>query len=568
MPHLWASKANPDILAKLPELYGEVGYMVWALGEILHLHAEATAIINRHPRYGLEREVAIQIKRFGFDSIPARLIVALKRISPTAVANVEAILSIQDSFDDWESSTTEFLDHLVIGGRIDLARLILERTSRLSLAIGTACRVSDIWSKRIDMESVANQLEDLARDMEIAELVPFIPPPESPTKIPVDRNPSIGLSRRTNWFSELLFQPELVEVLESCVLEVAAVPASSRKPQVHVLVAGPDGTGQHLAARLYAKALADIGSGSGVVWSLHVDDLIGTAQSEANASATLRSQLSRPSGDVLYIERIDRLVGNAVNGLPLLEAIRRGLSDADNSVSLIATCATDRVPSLTAAAPDLLRRIRVTRTSDFSSEELAQLFTIIIKTNGFVLCNDDVKAAAANIFRDYRPIGVFRNARLADALAERSRSAWVKQNDGTSTITQRHVIEAGLPPLVAITSDATQEVTAEINELIGLGPVKRAESTHRRMCNQSATGSHRDSASRTVASYGVCWQSRNGQNDGCAAFREGACRTRYAEHRSACGSNAGRPHWAIHRPYRTSSCKRRGAGARRSSFHR
>jgi SpoVK/Ycf46/Vps4 family AAA+-type ATPase len=253
----------------------------------------------------------------------------------------------------------------------------------------------------------------------------------------------------------------------------SSVPGSSRKPQVRVLVAGPDGTGQHLAARLYAKALADIGSGSGVVPSLHVDDLIGTAQSEANASATLRSELSRPSGDVLYIERIDRLVGNAVNGLPLLEAIRRGLSDADNSVSLFATCATDRVPSLTAAAPDLLRRIRVTRTSDFSYEDLAQLFTIIIQTNGFVLCNDDIKAAAANIFRDYRPIGVFRNARLADALAERSRSAWVKQNDGTSTITQRHVIEAGLPPLVAITSDATQEVMAEINELIGLGPMKR-----------------------------------------------------------------------------------------------
>jgi hypothetical protein len=67
--------------------------------------------------------------------------------------------------------------------------------------------------------------------MEIAELVPFIPPPESPTKIPVDRNPSIGLSRRTNWFSELLFQPKLVEVLESCVLEVAAflVPAVNRR---------------------------------------------------------------------------------------------------------------------------------------------------------------------------------------------------------------------------------------------------------------------------------------------------------------------------------------------------
>jgi hypothetical protein len=61
MPRLWASKANPDILAKLPELYGEVGYMVWALGEIVHLHAEATAMINRLSRYGLEREVAIQI---------------------------------------------------------------------------------------------------------------------------------------------------------------------------------------------------------------------------------------------------------------------------------------------------------------------------------------------------------------------------------------------------------------------------------------------------------------------------------------------------------------------------
>ncbi|MET0217310.1 MAG: AAA family ATPase [Burkholderiales bacterium] len=473
LPRLWASRANPEILAKLPELYGQVGYIVWALGELAHLYAEATSIVNRLPRYGLEHEVAIQMNRFGFESVPARVVVALDRISPNMVANVEAILSTGGSFEDWESSATEFLDRLVISGRSDLARLILEQTSRLSIAIATACRVPSIWSRSNELGNVAEQIEDFARDMEIAALVPFIPPRESHDKSEAVLNPLVGSSRSKNWFREMLFQPELAEVLESCVLEVAAVPSSSRKPQLHVLVAGPEGTGQRLAARLYAKALADIGVGSGLVHSLHVDELIGTAQSEANAPSALRGHLSSASDGVLYIERFDRLVGNAVNGLPLLEAIRNGLSHADNSVSIFATCATDRVPSLTAAAPDLLRRFRVTRTTDFSSEELAHLFAIALQTNGFVLGDDDVATAAEGIFHDYRAIGAFRNARLADALAERSRAAWAKQNDGTPTITQQHVLEGGLPTLAAITSDATQEVMAEINELVGLGPVKR-----------------------------------------------------------------------------------------------
>jgi AAA+ superfamily predicted ATPase len=471
LPRLWASRANPEILARLPELYGQVGYIIWALGELAHLYAEATTIVNRLPRYGLEHEVAIQMNRFGFDSVPARVVVALDRISPNMVGNVEAILSTGGGFEDWESSTTEFLDRLVISGRSDLARLILERTSRLSIAIATVCRVPNVWSRSNELGDVAEQIENLVRDMETAALVPFIPPREPHDKSEAVLNPLVGLSRSKKWFRELLFQPELVEVLESCVLEVAAVPSSSRKPQLHVLVAGPEGTGQRLAARLYAKALADIGAGSGRVHSLHVDEF--TAQSEANAPSALRGQLSSASDGVLYIERFDRLVGNAVNGLPLLEAIRNGLSHADNSVSLFATCATDRVPSLIAAAPDLLRRFRVTRTTDFSSEELAHLFAITLQTNGLVLGNDDVAAAAEDIFHDYRPIGAFRNARLADALAERSRAAWAKQNDGTPTITQQHVLEGGLPTLAAVTSDATQEVMAEINELVGLEPVKR-----------------------------------------------------------------------------------------------
>ena len=176
LPRLWASRANPEILAKLPELHGQVGYIVWALGELAHLYAEATSIVNRLPRYGLEHEVAIQMNRFGFDSVPARVAVALDRISPNMVTNVEAILSTGGSFEDWESSTTEFLDRLVISERSDLARLILERTSRLSIAIATACNVPDIWPRSRELWAAAEQIESFVRDMEIATLVPFIPP--------------------------------------------------------------------------------------------------------------------------------------------------------------------------------------------------------------------------------------------------------------------------------------------------------------------------------------------------------------------------------------------------------
>src|SRR4051794_12574382 len=318
LPRAWATTTPPEVLAALPELYGPIGYVTWAAAELQRLRAQAAEITGGRPE-PVEHEIAAHLRRFDFTEVPVPVAAAVDAVRPGLADDLRPLLRSDADFSERDAASYRELGRLVWAGHSDLARLLLERTSRLSLAIAIASRASDIWAVNTNLIRLADRLIALMTDL---VAWPTVPVPETTTSAPMGWDaPTSAMSAVP--FEDLRFQPELRGTLDSCLREIATAPATGRRPLLHVLIAGPEGTGQRYASRLYARGLAEAGAGSGDVHAVHIDELVGTSGFTFNPLATIRDAWAHAASGVLYVERIDRLVEGSVDGLGTLEAIRR-----------------------------------------------------------------------------------------------------------------------------------------------------------------------------------------------------------------------------------------------------
>ena len=463
----WAFSAPPDVLEVLPELYGPVGALTHWVRRLEALEADAGG-----PDGVIDAELADQLTLFGWNEVPAPVELALGQSSSGRPARVAARMAGPRDRAVVDAALVSRLGRLVLDGRFPLARLLLDTRCRLSVAITHAATTTSSWAVADVLSPLTDTVLGLARDAVAWPEPPAGPDPDGvPGEVPAEDRVVEPTPAPDDDFAGLHFQPEVVATLGAAVDVVRRSP-TPRHCAPHVLIAGPPATGQALATRLYAAALRKAGHGSGAVVAVHVDELTGTDTSPRNVVFAVDDVWKRAGGGVLFLEDLDRAVAGSAAAAGLLDALRRKLSERTNTVTLVATARSDGAAELTAASPDLVRRLLITRSAGYTTEQLVVLFAELAGRAGFGPPDDEALAAAGAALGSVRPAGDFRNARLAEALVDRARAAWVARG-AAGPLTEADIEAAGLASLAVSAAGTPTEVLAELDELVGLGAIKR-----------------------------------------------------------------------------------------------
>jgi Holliday junction resolvasome RuvABC ATP-dependent DNA helicase subunit len=469
LARIWAAAADPATLDLVPELFGPAGYIEWCVRRLDALEAEAASVLGE-PRDDTDLEIASQVKRLGFDRVPALLDAALERIDAGRSARVTTLLAGVDpaTFDPRDRAQLGQAGRLLLHGRLDLGRMLVDTRSRLSLAWGQAASASYVWTVSDNLVWVADRLADQARALVVWPRPQARAGADDGAATADDTEALDGEAALPGDPLEgIVLQDDLVAALRTCV-HVAGRAAANRGS--HVLISGPEGTGQRLAARCYAHALAAGGVGSGSVTTRTSTELVGAATWQLNPLSRVAEAFDEAGAGVLLVEDIDRLV-TADGGPTALEEIRRRLSDSAGAVTLVATAQGDGAAVLAAVNPDLVRRLHPARTVELDADGLLALFTHMAKARGYEL-DDDVRAAAAEVLGSAKPAGGFRNARIAESLVERALAQHARCEDSGPLLHASDNREGGLPNLAASAIPVGADVMAAIDELIGLADVK------------------------------------------------------------------------------------------------
>jgi Holliday junction resolvasome RuvABC ATP-dependent DNA helicase subunit len=473
----WALAADAPTLELVPELCGMAGYAEWCIHRLDRLARDAATVLSE-PIDDVDREVAVQVRRLGLDHTPAVIAAALDRIEPGRAQRVEARLSAinPEEFTRRDRLQLGQAGRLLLRNRLDIGRAMIDARSRLSVTIANGGSADYVWAVADNLIWVADRLQDQVEALHSYPR-PTVPAGDAQAG---EQEPLAMASPAGDPLDELRGQPDLVAALRDCI-DIAHGLAGSHGP--HLLLTGPEGTGHRLAARAYARGLAAVGVGSGGVHSVRANDLIGSAIWQLNPSVKVAEAFSEAGNGVLLIEGLDRLV-TGDGGVDALEEIRRHLSERESVVTLVAT-ASPGAESLAAVNPDLVRRMQQTRTVDLDTSALVDLFTAMATRRG-LLIDDEGRAVAAEVLGAARPAGGFRNARLTEALLERSAIVRARRDPSGTVLVGDDIRAAGMPDLARGPVLAADDVVAEIDELVGLTAVK--EELRRMLAEASLAG--------------------------------------------------------------------------------
>ena len=375
---------------------------------------------------------------------------------------------------------------LLIRDRLDLARTLVNTRSRLSLAFGMGASASYAWTVSDNMVWVADRLADQVRSLVVYPR-PFVlaPPnagPAGQAGAAIAATPAGGRDP----FADIVGQLALVAELRTCV----QIAGRARPPHgPHVLITGSPGTGQRIASRAYSRALADVGVGSGAVHAVTATELVGPATWQLNPLTKIAEAFDRAGNGVLLLEGLDRLV-LADAGQDALETVRRRLSESSCPVTLVATAEAEGAGPLAAANADLMRRLRVARTVALDGAGLLDLFLRSAADVGLDV-DAAAQAAAREVLGSAKPAGTFRNARIVEAVLERALAEHGRRPGAGAALTADDIRSGGLPKLATGSAPASGDVTAELDDLIGLRDVK---AELRRMLAEAALAGPRSRA--------------------------------------------------------------------------
>ncbi|MDQ3895641.1 MAG: hypothetical protein M3326_00065, partial [Actinomycetota bacterium] len=341
LARLWAASADPAVLGLVPELYGMAGYIEWCLRRLDRLSVVAAEVLDETVD-DVDVEVTAQVRRLDFERVPALLEAALDRTRAGRATRVATHLGTVDpsTFAGRDVRQLGQAGRLLLRGRLDVARALVNDRSRLSLAFAVGASASYPWTVADNMVWVADRLHEQVRS-----LVVYPRPGAVPVPVPAPDKATEAARPTGDPFAGIVGQPELIAELRTCV-QIARRGPGPHGP--HVLITGPPGTGQRAASRAYARALADEGVGSGAFRAVTATELVGPATWQFNPLTKVAEAFDLAGNGVLLLEGLDRLV-LADSGQEALEAVRRRLSDSSCPVTLVAAAAPEGTGPLAAA---------------------------------------------------------------------------------------------------------------------------------------------------------------------------------------------------------------------------
>ncbi|MEV5708939.1 hypothetical protein [Actinoallomurus sp. NPDC052274] len=181
-----------------------------------------------------------------------------------------------------------------------------------------------------------------------------------------------------------------------------------------VLLVGELSCGQRRLTRMIARALAEVGLGSGEVHTLLADEL---AEIDPRR---LRERIAEHNGHTLLIEGLDTVVLDDDRGSAYASALYRARVEGVSETVLAATCAPDRLRELTDAIPELITDFRTVRLPDLSDPELRVHLAALLAGERRLKLAPEAWQVARRDLAALRGRGRLTNARLVEAYLDRA----------------------------------------------------------------------------------------------------------------------------------------------------
>jgi hypothetical protein len=188
-----------------------------------------------------------------------------------------------------------------------------------------------------------------------------------------------------------------------------------------VLLVGDISCGQRRLTRMIARALADSGVSSGEVRTVDSGDLAEVDPKQ------LRDLLTEHAGHTLLIEGLDSLILDDDRGAGYALALYRVRVEGVSDTTVTATCAPERLRSLTQAAPELVTGFRSVRLPDLSEPASRVELAALLASERHLRLTAGAWEVARRDLSLLRGRGRLTNARLVEAYLDRGCSRHLSQ---------------------------------------------------------------------------------------------------------------------------------------------
>ncbi|MEU5883089.1 hypothetical protein [Spirillospora sp. NPDC047279] len=246
----------------------------------------------------------------------------------------------------------------------------------------------------------------------VSEPPPPVPPAPAPEAVPQQVAEAYGIKflcgaddiervvtevrRRGKWAKGLRGQE----------VSSASVPA--------LLLIGAVSSGQRRLARMVAKALAEVEVSSGEVHGMHAEEL------REGGPDGLRAALDEHAGHVLLMEGLDALILDDAQGRAYAAAFYRARLEGVSDTALLGTCEPDRVPELSAAAPELVADLRAVRLPDLGAARPRTRLLALLAEERRLRLGQDAWEVVHRDMSALRGRGRLTGARLIEAYLDRA----------------------------------------------------------------------------------------------------------------------------------------------------
>ncbi|MGW0228702.1 hypothetical protein ACWDWO_10355 [Actinopolymorpha singaporensis] len=437
----WADSAGDDLVAALPELTGNVGYLSWIVDGWCAAHELLIAAVPGGD------DVCTAFSRLlvqaGLTTVPPELAVGVRADLYAQVgARLPEDVRTWDA-DAWRAQVRSWLARALVAGEFGVARTWLDLAVRLTgvvqglpgdavtpesclVPVGefqddvrrlfrvrrvrhplTGVVAAPAWLATEDVFPPVGHSNGEVRRNAAGALVPAevsgsegpgeaTGPNEGPDdasdrsarSLPAPAGGPVcarasALAQATAMIDRIVGQPALVAVLR----ELVDMPAQD----LRLLVTGPPDVGADLAVDVLARLMTLRGFDGTAVWLHHEQFAPLDADS---AVAQLRDRVEGCDGErLIAIDGLDRLVSYERIGRPLAQELHRLISAHGAHVQLVAFGGPDGYRRLVHASPSLAAWWRVVRTREFAAGDFAVLFGRALDRRGATTTPDALLAA-------------------------------------------------------------------------------------------------------------------------------------------------------------------------------
>ncbi|MFL6122955.1 hypothetical protein [Actinophytocola sp.] len=377
---LWASAADDEVLAALPELAGPVAHLEWAVTGFLAAQQHlSTHIAGDSPGVAL----AGLLLHASLTQAPAALAVfdgtelydVVQKVMGEAAGELDPLT--------WRSEVRRWLAHCLLAGGADACRAWLDMAVRVTAAAqGLPGNPRFTTGCGVPATPFQEDLRQFFRRTRVPN--PLASRLTGPVARPTHR---------------LVGQPDLTATVRAAVADAAELRGA------RLLVCGPEGTGRRTAATLLGQEL----SGGRVVW-LH-----GELFADLDTTGAVQRVESAMSAPLLVVDGLDRVLGYRCGGT-VAEELRRHLGRRPG-MHVVLVCGPGGDRRVFDANPALHQLFRVAHTRDFAERDWGELFARAVVERKAAVAPE--VAATAGVLLSRTPgVGNLRGARLAVRLAD------------------------------------------------------------------------------------------------------------------------------------------------------